>query len=114
MKDGELTVAHTRQIVFKKVNADMLAYLEKECIAFLIFVDQGTTVVGDQRVVVLITGFCFQMVVVMLVVAIMTGDFCCDGDENAVVVAAADDDDDDEKGASQRRTKMHRSLIPLD
>ncbi|VDK36018.1 unnamed protein product [Taenia asiatica] len=37
---GTLTLKHSRQITFKKVSTEQLTYLEKGCIAFLIFVDQ--------------------------------------------------------------------------
>ncbi|VDM31231.1 unnamed protein product [Hydatigera taeniaeformis] len=45
--DGKITLSHSRQITFKNVSAEQLTYLEKDCIAFLIFVDQGNMEMPD-------------------------------------------------------------------
>lgn len=43
MKDhsGKLSISHNRKITIKKMTNELLGYLEKECIAFLVYVDQG-------------------------------------------------------------------------
>ncbi|EUB62332.1 Kinesin-like protein unc-104 [Echinococcus granulosus] len=46
--DGKVTLRHSRQITFKNVSTEQLTYLEKDCIAFLIFIDQGDTKAPDQ------------------------------------------------------------------
>ncbi|VUZ43253.1 unnamed protein product [Hymenolepis diminuta] len=40
---GKLDISHNRKINFKKVTNELLAYFEKECIAFLVYIDQGNT-----------------------------------------------------------------------
>lgn len=37
---GRLNISHTRKITFEKVTCEILSYFEKECIAFLVYVDQ--------------------------------------------------------------------------
>lgn len=47
---GKLTLGHSRQITFKSVTIEQLTYLEKDCIAFLIFVDQEDRETPDDEV----------------------------------------------------------------
>ncbi len=41
--DSKVAVKHSRMITFRKVGSEQLAYLEKDCITFLAFIEQGET-----------------------------------------------------------------------
>ncbi|KAM7539407.1 hypothetical protein Aperf_G00000055836 [Anoplocephala perfoliata] len=46
---GKLNISHSRQITFNKVTREILTYFEKECIAFLVYADQGDTETLDVK-----------------------------------------------------------------